>query len=82
MNFFNSGLNEKLQTYHVNSDVCANDGIVKNNIGISKKINISIGISEYKNGKKSEELINEADSAMYRAKKQSDCKVCIFNNNL
>lgn len=81
MNFFNNGLNEKLQTV-LKEDVCADNNTVADNIGADKKINLSIGISEYKNGKKSEELINEADSAMYKAKKQSGCKVCIFNNNL
>lgn len=43
-----------------------------------KKITLSIGVSEYKNGKKVEDLIKEADNAMYEAKKTEHCKVCIY----
>jgi diguanylate cyclase (GGDEF)-like protein len=43
-----------------------------------KKITLSIGVSEYKNGKKAEDLIKEADNAMYEAKKTEHCKVCIY----
>ncbi|RZV39266.1 MAG: diguanylate cyclase, partial [Candidatus Acidulodesulfobacterium acidiphilum] len=49
-----------------------------NNDGKSKKIGLSIGISGFKKGKKADEIIEEADIAMYRAKRGNGNHVFIY----
>ena len=40
------------------------------NVDNFKRIGLSIGIAEYKKGKSAKELVNEADHAMYKVKKE------------
>ncbi|MHB1664075.1 MAG: GGDEF domain-containing protein [bacterium] len=94
LNYFDNGLNDKLKNTikeikekeHDSRNAAENNQInidshlVRNgdNIFDNKKISLSIGISEYKNGKKAEELINEADGAMYKAKQQNGGRFYIY----
>ncbi len=94
LNYFNNGFNDKLKNIIGEIKEKENDSINvaennkinidshlernSNNIFDNKKISLSIGISEYKNGKKAKELINEADGAMYKAKQQNGGRFYIY----
>ena len=76
---FDSGFNEKLKV--IMSDENFNeklDNFILNNDGKSKKIGLSIGISGFKKDKRAEELIEEADIAMYRAKRGNGDQIFIY----
>ena len=86
LNYFTNGLNDKLENIIKEIKEKENNRInidshfdrSGNKIFDNKRISLSIGISEYKNGKKAEELINEADGAMYKAKQQNGGRFYIY----
>ena len=77
---FDNGFKEKLKK-HI-SDENFNEKIdnftFDSDDNKSKKIGLSIGISGFKKGKRADELIEEADIAMYRAKRGSGNQVFIY----
>ena len=78
---FQNGFKEKLKTiisdeaYDLNFDNFILDG------GKSKKVGLSIGIAGYQTGKPADTLIKEADSAMYKAKKEKEVQICIYEED-
>ena len=78
---FQNGFKEKLkaiitdEAYDLNFD----NFILKG--GTSKKIGLSIGIAGYQIGKPADELIKEADIAMYKAKKEPEVPICIYDKD-
>ena len=76
---FNNGFKEKLKM--LMSDENFNEKLYNfnlNNDGKSKKIGLSVGISGFKKGKRADEIIEEADIAMYRAKRGNGNQVFIY----
>ena len=77
---FHNGFKEKLkaiitdETYDLNFD----NFILKGST--SKKIGLSIGIAGYQTDKHADELIKEADIAMYKAKKEPEVPICIYGD--
>ena len=78
---FQNGFKEKLkaiitdEAYDLNFD----NFILKG--GTPKKIGLSIGIAGYQIGKPADELIKEADIAMYKAKRGQDVPICIYDED-
>ncbi len=80
LSIFQSGFNDKLKVL-ISGKVDIKDLNLDSfifNDNKSKKIGLSIGISEYQQGKSVNELIKEADAAMYKAKKESGFSFCIY----
>ena len=77
---FQNGFKEKLkiiisgESYDLNFDNFLLKG------SKSKKMGLSIGITEYQKGKSADQLIKEADIAMYKAKKGSEVPICIYED--
>jgi diguanylate cyclase (GGDEF)-like protein len=82
LSLFDNGFKEKLKTLILseNNDFNLDNFAYERNK--SKKIGLSIGITEYRHGKSANELINEADAAMYKAKKEEGTPFRIFHEDL
>ena len=76
---FHKGFKEKLKTIAADEayDLNFDNFIFKGDT--SKKIGLSIGIAGHQVGKPADELIKEADIAMYKAKKEPEIPICIYN---
>ena len=77
---FHNGFKEKLKTIITNETHYLNfdNFILKGST--SKKIGLSIGIAGYQTDKHADELIKEADIAMYKAKKEPEVPICIYGD--
>jgi diguanylate cyclase (GGDEF)-like protein len=76
---FNNGFKEKLKMIMLDENFNEKlDNFTLNNDGKSKKIGLSIGITGFQKGKRADELIKEADIAMYRAKRGNGNQVFIY----
>ena len=78
---FQNAFKEKLKTLiSVGTDDLNLDNFMLDD-GKSKKISLSIGIAGYQIGKPADTLIKEADIAMYKAKKEKEVHICIYEEN-
>jgi GGDEF domain-containing protein len=81
ISLFQNGFNEKLKTIMSREaeNISLEDLTFDDNK--SKKVGLSIGISEYRQGKPFNELIKEADAAMYKAKRNTGIPICIYEES-
>ncbi len=78
---FQNAFKEKLKTLiSVGADGLSLDNFMLDDCK-SKKIGLSIGIAGYQIGKPADTLIKEADIAMYKAKKEKEVHICIYEED-